>query len=443
MNRFTLRDVTSVAYLLVYIGASPNIFAGNTIVLLFFFLYGITIAIESRQKFDAVILVPILLFAAINFLSILKWGGFSIEFISNYVGYNIRFLTAYFFLKYVIANFFSFYDKTMYVLALISVPFWLIQLFDFSFFHDYLDFINLTVDGDPRERWSFLIYTAYPSWVTEGILRNSGFTSEPSYFGFMLSFWICLRLMRNNIKIDRKMWIMIIIGLSTLSTTYLISLIIIFTFVVFNQQKLTYKILNILGVIVFLFSFHTSSFGIKKISMIIDDVKTKELADYDFLIEGQNVSRIPNFIVAKNNFLRWPFGYGLNDNGLLKTKNGVIIKGSGALLNNCIYWGIFFLIFFPLLILRFWKALKHNLSMMSKFLLFILTCAWLFSSIELKDPLFFMIICIGLIQYVPISIPIFIGKRIKTIQLRYKSGYHLNIFTYLQRYKRHENIIDC
>lgn len=33
----------------------------------------------------------------------------------------------------------------------------------------------------------------------------------------------------------------------------------------------------------------------KKINLIVDDVKTKEISDYDFLVEGQNVSRIPNF----------------------------------------------------------------------------------------------------------------------------------------------------
>lgn len=152
MNNTVLKNVISIAYVLIYIGANPNIFAGNAIVLLFFFFYGLTIAIESKQRFDAIILIPILVFALINFISVLKWGGLSTEFLSNYVGYNIRFLTAYFFLKYVIANFFSFYDKTVYILALISVPFWLVQLFDFSFFHDYLDFINLTVDDDSRER---------------------------------------------------------------------------------------------------------------------------------------------------------------------------------------------------------------------------------------------------------------------------------------------------
>ena len=419
MNNTVLKNVINIAYVLIYIGANPNIFAGNAIVLLFFFFYGLTIAIESKQRFDAIILIPILVFALINFISVLKWGGLSTEFLSNYVGYNIRFLTAYFFLKYVIANFFSFYDKTVYILALISVPFWLVQLFDFSFIHDYLDFINLTVDDDSRERWSFLIYTAYPSWVTDGLLRNSGFTSEPSFFGFILSFWICLRLTRNNIKIDRKMWIVMIIGLSTLSTTYLISLIMIFAFVAFNQKKVSYKILSILGVGIFLFSFYASSFGMKKINLIVDDVKTKEISDYDFLVEGQNVSRIPNFLVTKSNVYKWPWGYGLNDNGLLKTSSGVVIKGSGSLLNNCIHWGVSFLIFFPILIGRFWRTLKYDLSLFSRMLLLMMTCAWSFSSIEFKDPLFFVIICIGLMQYVPVSVPVCKNGRVGLVHLRY------------------------
>ena len=91
-----------------------------------------------------------------------------------------------------------------------------------------------------------------------------------------------------------------------------------------------------------MFSFYASSFGMKKINLIVDDVKTKEISDYDFLVEGQNVSRIPNFLVTKSNVYKWPWGYGLNDNGLLKTSSGVVIKGSGSLLNNCIHWGVSF-----------------------------------------------------------------------------------------------------
>lgn len=153
----------------------------------------------------------------------------------------------------------------------------------------------------------------------------------------------------------------------------------------------------------------------------MDDVKTKEISDYDFLVEGQNVSRIPNFLVTKSNVYKWPWGYGLNDNGLLKTSSGVVIKGSGSLLNNCIHWGVSFLIFFPILIWRFWRTLKHDLSLFSRILLLMMTCAWSFSSIEFKDPLFFVIICIGLMQYVPVSIPIIISEKIGTIHLRYKS----------------------
>ena len=67
MNNTVLKHVISIAYVLIYIGANPNIFAGNAIVLLFFFFYGLTVAIESKQRFDAIILIPILVFSLIFF----------------------------------------------------------------------------------------------------------------------------------------------------------------------------------------------------------------------------------------------------------------------------------------------------------------------------------------------------------------------------------------
>lgn len=413
------RNVISIVYFLFYVGSAPNLLARNTIVLLFFFFYGLVIAMKSNKKFDAVILIPLLLFAVINFLSILKWGGFSMEFLSNYVGYNLRYLTAYFFLKYVITNFFSFYDRLIYTLALISIPFWLVQLFDVSFFHDYLGFMNLDGDGDQRNRWHFLLYTAYPSWVNDGALRNSGFTSEPSFFGFLLLLWICLRLMRNRIKMDREIWIVMSVGLTTLSTTYFISLVMVFMFIVLNNRKVIYKILSVLGGIVFLYSFYVLPFGMQKIDMIWNNAKEKELSDYDYLSKGENISRVPNMLIAKDNIVKWPLGHGLNENGLLKTRSGVTIKGSGSFTNNCIYWGVSFFIFFPIVIWRFWYTLKHDLSMASRMLLLVMTCAWLFSSIELKDPLFFMIICIGLMRYVPVSVPVCKNGRVGLAHLRY------------------------
>ena len=378
------RNVISIVYFLFYVGSAPNLLARNAIVLLFFFFYGLVIAMKSNKKFDAVILIPLLLFAVINFLSILKWGGFSMEFLSNYVGYNLRYLTAYFFLKYVITNFFSFYDRLIYTLALISIPFWLVQLFDVSFFHDYLGFMNLDGDGDQRNRWHFLLYTAYPSWVNDGALRNSGFTSEPSFFGFLLLLWICLRLMRNRIKMDRKIWIVMSVGLTTLSTTYFISLVMVFMFIVLNNRKVIYKILSVLGGIVFLYSFYVLPFGMQKIDMIWNNAKEKELSDYDYLSKGENISRVPNMLIAKDNIVKWPLGHGLNENGLLKTRSGVTIKGSGSFTNNCIYWGVSFFIFFPIVIWRFWYTLKHDLSMASRMLLLVMTCAWLFSSIAVS-----------------------------------------------------------
>lgn len=73
------RNVISIVYFLFYVGSAPNLLAKIRLYYCFFF-YGLVIAMKSNKKFDAVILIPLLLFAVINFLSILKWGGFSMEF---------------------------------------------------------------------------------------------------------------------------------------------------------------------------------------------------------------------------------------------------------------------------------------------------------------------------------------------------------------------------
>ena len=86
----------------------------------------------------------------------------------------------------------------------------------------------------------------------------------------------------------------------TLSTTYFISLVMVFMFIVLNNRKVIYKILSVLGGIVFLYSFYVLPFGMQKIDMIWNNAKEKELSDYDYLSKGENISRVPNMLIAKD-----------------------------------------------------------------------------------------------------------------------------------------------
>lgn len=49
MNNTVLKNVINIAYVLIYIGANPNIFAGNAIVLLFFFFMGLLLRLKANK----------------------------------------------------------------------------------------------------------------------------------------------------------------------------------------------------------------------------------------------------------------------------------------------------------------------------------------------------------------------------------------------------------
>jgi len=79
----------------------------------------------------------------------------------------------------------------------------------------------------------------------------------------------------------------------------------VFMFIVLNNRKVIYKILSVLGGIVFLYSFYVLPFGMQKIDMIWNNAKEKELSDYDYLSKGENISRVPNMLIAKDNIVKW------------------------------------------------------------------------------------------------------------------------------------------
>ena len=116
----------------VFFGGAPSVLAASNILLLVCCLYALGCALIDRRKFDKEALYPIILFAVINCTSVIYWGS-QLE-LQAYIGYNLRLLLAYFLLKFVCGNFIIFYQKAIYLAAVISIPFYLIQLIDVDFF---------------------------------------------------------------------------------------------------------------------------------------------------------------------------------------------------------------------------------------------------------------------------------------------------------------------
>ena len=395
----------NILVFLVYAASSPNILGSSDIFLLLVFVYCFYKAVCSKKKIDKIILLPLFVFAIINILSVLKWGGMSVELLSAFIGYNLRFLISYFFLKYLTFNFFDFYHKTIFVLTIISLFCWLIQVFDIDFFHEYLDIFNMVPLTDERNRWNCLVYTAFLD-KANGLARNSGFASEPAFFSFYLGFWLIIDLFKNRMNISFKFVIIAVIGLTTFSTTYCTALLLIIVLAFLSKKNARLRGILLLSTVLLAFVFTSSSFGYKKMSDAMSAAKNENIDGYNNAREDYGVSRSEYVLFSKINFQKDPIGHGLNVNGLFKTSQGALVTAGCSLLNYIVQWGVIFIIFIPILLFRFWRTLNANLSWSSYIILIIISFVWFYSGFGLKDPLYFTIISIGLLQYVPISIPI-------------------------------------
>lgn len=384
----------------VYFAGAPSVLASSNILLFLCVLYSGLCAYTDRRKFDKIVLLPLGLFALINILSVLRFGnGVDIQ---AYVGFNLRYLFAYFILKFVSKNFIEFYTRVIYLAALISIPFYLIQCVDIDFFFSDFSFLNMAQPENiiSRHNWNCLVYTSFP--LLDGFVRNSGFTSEPSFFGFYLALGIIIELIRGNYKFNKKAYVLFIVGLTTFSTTFYAVIILIGIWLAI-KASLKYKILIVcvttIGIIVFL----SSPFGVSKIIDIIEMTSERTDSGYDVYTEQISLSRMDNIAISYINFQRSPLGCGMNENALFTNLYGITMTASGGLFNYITQWGVFFILFFPWVIWRFWKVLQPNTDKFSLVVLTIIFTMWMFSSIDTKDPLFFIAVIIGLLGYIPLK----------------------------------------
>lgn len=384
----------------VYFAGAPSVFASSNILIFMCFLYSALCAYKDRRKFNCIVLFPMIMFALINIISIFRFGnGLDIQ---AYVGYNMRFIMAYFILKYVSNNFIDFFTKAIYLAALISIPFYLIQYIDVDFFYSNFSFLNMAQPQNiiSRQNWNCLVYTSFP--LLEGFIRNAGFTSEPSFFGFYLALGIIIEFIRSNYRFNKRGYVLLIVGLTTFSTTFYAVVILIGSWLAV-KASFKYKIFLVLVTTIGVIIFVTSPFGMSKIRNIIEMTSERTDSGYDVYKEQVNLSRMDNIVISYTNFIRSPLGTGMNRDALFTNSYGVVMTASGSLLNYITQWGILFLILFPWVIWRFWKVLQPNTDKYSLVVLTIIFTMWMFSSIDHKDPLFFIVVIIGLLGHIPLK----------------------------------------
>jgi hypothetical protein len=272
--------------------------------------------LKKRFRVNADLLIISFTYLLICILPILKYG---LE-IGIYIGFYIRLLTAFFIVMYYKEKLPLYFENLTFILALISLPLFLVQLinpFLFNIFTPLSEAIippeNLAESSNQLIAHKYLFVYILNGWAP---YRNSGFAWEPAAFGGMLCWALLFNLFKYRFEFNRKMLILLIAALTTFSLgTY--SCLVVIMALLFIRKSVRYGLYISIGSIIIYFylislpivqqNIETMSEKINKQPVLIEGVKKEEL-------NSTEVSRIAGAYVNLQYFVTWPWGYGLATN---------------------------------------------------------------------------------------------------------------------------------
>ncbi len=385
--------------LIFWIGGATK-FLDNNEFLLWSFIISFLFFISKKKRINTGLIYIILYFGLINFLSWLFFhGNFSTE---TFIGYILRLVMAYFWISYFGWSFFEKYRKYVFIVALIGLPFYIIQIFDIDFF--IKQFSNLNLSSEERvgvRYWNFIIYTAHQAQYA-GITRNSGFAIEPGQYGYLIGFATILEIINSRFNFNYRTIVLIIIGLSTFSTSYFLTLALTLLFYQLNTLNKTKFLFFKVSIVLFLiFNLVTSNVVTEKVSFTLYENEAIMQRASSHYTTGGILNRWGMFQIGLENFINYPLGYGINTAGLQKDDLGDILTGPNtfAWLSNI--WGIAFLIVLPIALIKFIKLLLPDILSFSIIVFIAIWIVWLNTAVQSKDYLFFIIVLTGLLKILP------------------------------------------
>ena len=213
-------------------------------------------------------------------------------------------------LKY---DFFEIFHQVVYILAFISLPFFILQIINFDF--------TFSLVGLIQNSFSFLEFNndvfannLFFSMESDGAMfRNSGFAWEPKGFANFLILAIIINSILYDFKINKKMIILVIALITTFSTVGYIVLFTGFAGFLFinNKIKIYYVIIAFIVFLIVLIS--ENDFIFDKVSNEIYTMQDQADMIYDKrFFESRSLGRFGSLLVDYNDFIKHPiFGYGI------------------------------------------------------------------------------------------------------------------------------------
>lgn len=324
----------------------------NVVALLFF--------LKRKKHFDSFIFILIGLFVAINLLSALFFGSFEVITLGGFI---LRLIAPYLVIKVIGSDLLDLLPKFATVMAIVSIPFYLFQMLYANLLLKIFFYYPM-ITGDIRfsaGKYSLFFHTM----DINGLTRNAGFLWEPGGFGYFLGMAIMLLLVRTNFKLTFQIFGLAVVGLTTLSTTFYLFLILTLIYFIAHTKRFNFSFLFLVPVfIVLTYYILTLDFMTDKIWSNYDNAKAMQSSRLGRT--DDKLGRLGNFKIEIEEFFNYPIGYGINQNGRIKNASGEFASGPCGVSHHIARWGIAGIVLLVLALFKFSKYLNkiyaYNIS---------------------------------------------------------------------------------
>ena len=299
-------------------------------------------------------------------------------------------------------KFYDYYFQFIYMMAIISIPMYLIQNFYPQLFTQMLLPLAKAMSTDLRYNFKIYSYIIHTFHVNSP-LRNSGFMWEPGAFGMAIGIALYYGLSAFKFQWNKQMLVLLVAGLTTLSTTFYFSLACIFVFYLTNKFRNNFKkiILLSLASFVSVYFFNNLPFLKEKIEFNIEH--------YDYYTKGGHLEmmtdiggqsgRLISFAANLKSFLQYPLGHGDNISYQVTNALGEIISGANGLGPFMVRYGIIGIIFLIISLNKTSLYFKKVFQARFPQIFILLVLIYLFSNPIYRNPFFFTLLFLPFVSH--------------------------------------------
>lgn len=294
-------------------------------------------------------------------------------------------------LKIAGPSFFIRLERIVFILSIITVPFYIVQLISPQLLASLAPHLNFMTSVEQKEfnGWYIFVYM----FSGYGLhIRNSGFMWEPGAFAFMLILAILIRFHNNSIKLDRRVFLYFILIASTLSTMGYIVGLLLLSAVLVKERKPLYLTALVLGAILLLPKVAALEFMLPKIQhhVLLEDQVTGRSSE---LSGGYlRVTRVGMFMISIKQSFKWPFGYGMVIPKEIYQRYKEMILGVGTISYILLQWGWIGLYYLIRSLKKVVNHLFYNLNFVIKIILLASLFMALASNPLQNDPIFYCLV---------------------------------------------------